>query len=465
MASNKLYHLINTLDKTEIRQIRKLLQSPFFTRREDLPRLFACLSPYQWAGKTLPSSEEAFRQTFPDQAYDDTRLRGSKSDLLALIEEYLLLAHQRQATVDNRLLLANIYRRRGLAKHFGSCMKKAQAWLDQSKVRDVDYFSKLQEYQVLHMQFQTQTQRTGQLNLQEISDTMDVHYLMKKLQHACTQLTHQAVYKTTYDYGLLPKLLEDIEQNGYLDHPCISTYYYCYRFLSEQYNLDHFHQFRSQLQKNRTFFPEEEQKDLYLVAINFCIRQMNAGNALFSRQVWELYQEGLENNFLLEDGRLSSFTFNNIVANSIHLQEYTWLETFIESYEGKLEESSRSNIVSFNRARLAYARRDYKTAMLLLQNSEYKDLINNLISKSILLYIYYELGEFDLVESHLDSLNQFIRRREVSDYHRSNYLNLIRLVRKLVALQSFDKDKRAQLRQEIEDTEILSAKEWLLQQL
>jgi len=464
MATNKLNNLINTLDKTEIRQIRKLLKSPFFTRREDLPRLFACLSARRWKNKALPSAEEMYRSTFPGQAYDDTQLRGSKSDLLALVEEYLLIAHHRQSAIDNRLLLANIYRRRGLSKHFDSCMKKANQLLEESQVRNVDYFSKLHEHQVLHMQFQTQTQRTGALNLQEIADTIDHLYLMKKLRHTCTQLTHEAVYKTSYNYGLLPNLLQEIKNGDYLKHPAIATYYYCFRFLTGGQTLDDFLQFRKQLQDNRFFFPEEEQKDLYLVAINLCIRQINAGSPPFSRQVWELYHEGLSANLLLEDDRLSSFTFNNIVAISIKLQEYTWLEEFIETYQEKLEEKYRSNIVNFSRARLEYALGNYKKAMLLLQHSEYKDLINNLISKTLLLKIYFELEEFDLLESHLDSLHHFIRRREVSDYHRTNYLNIIRLVRKLVALEA-GKSKRKKLRQEIEATEILSEREWLLQRI
>ena len=465
MNQNKLNSLVNTLNKTEIRQIRKLLKSPFFTRREDLPRLFASLSAKRWVNKPLPTSEQLFKKAFPGIPYDDVKLRGSMSDLLVLIEEYLLIAHHRQAAIDNRLLLADIYRRRGLAKHFGSCMKKAEMLLDESQERNIDHYSRRVEHQVQYMQFQTQTQRTGKLNLQEISDTMDAHYLMKKLRHACTQLTHQAVSTTKYDLGLLPKVLEEIEKGDYLNYPALATYYYCYRFLTEEYNLDRFLQFRQQLQENQTFFPEEELKDLFLLAINFCIRQINAGQLPFYRQAWELYQEGLKTNYLLENDRLSYFTFNNIVATSIQLEEYDWLESFIENYQGRLEASYRQNVVNFNRARLAYANGDYKKSMLLLQNSEYKDLINNLISKTLLLKIYFELQEFDLLESHLDSLNNFIRRRDVSDYHRKNYLNIIRFVRKLVALEPYNKGKSLQLRNEIETTEILSEKEWLLEQV
>ena len=103
--------------------------------------------------------------------------------------------------------------------------------------------------------------------------------------------------------------------------------------------------------------------------------------------------------------------------------------------------------------------------MLYLQNVESKDLVNNLISKTLLMRIYYELEEYDSLFSHLDSFQIYIRRREVSDFHRKNYMNAIRLVKKLVALPELDKQAKKKLREEIESEEVLTEREWLLSKL
>ena len=147
------------------------------------------------------------------------------------------------------------------------------------------------------------------------------------------------------------------------------------------------------------------------------------------------------------------------------MEEFDWLEKIIENYSEKLEMEYRDSTVNFNLARLEYTRKNYGKAMLHLQKVESKDLVNNLISKTLLMRIYYELEEFDSLFSHLDSFQIFIRRREVSDFHRKNYLNAIRLVKKLVALPELDKKARKALKKEIEAEEILTEREWLLEKL
>ena len=142
---------------------------------------------------------------------------------------------------------------------------------------------------------------------------------------------------------------------------------------------------------------------MYLFAINFFIRKLNQGGKKISHEILDLYKDGLEANYFLENGMLSRFTFNNIVAAGIFTEEFDWLEKFIETYSEKLETEYRDSTVSFNLARLEYKRENYGKAMLHLQKVDSKDLVNNLISKTLLMRIYYELEEYDSLFSHLDS--------------------------------------------------------------
>jgi tetratricopeptide (TPR) repeat protein len=265
------------------------------------------------------------------------------------------------------------------------------------------------------------------------------------------------------NYGLLPQVIDRIEQDGFLN--TIALYYFCYRFMTEHYSLDYFRMFRTELAENGFRFPNPELKNLYLLAINFCIRKMNEGNEPFIQEGWELYNEGLEKGFLLENKRLSPFTFNNIVAFGIKLHLYDDVERFIHKYREFLEATQQEAYVSFNLARLEYQRKHYDKALQYLQTADFKDLVNNLIAKTLLLKIYYELDEFDLLESHLDSFRSFIRRRELSDYHRQNYQNIIALVKKLTSIRPGDREALSLLRKRIEETVILTEREWLIEQL
>ena len=101
--------------------------------------------------------------------------------------------------------------------------------------------------------------------------------------------------------------------------------------------------------------------------------------------------------------------------------------------------------------------------MRLLAQMDFKDHLHNLISKYILLKIYYEEGEFDALESLLDSLAAYLRRREIVENQKINGQNIIRLTRGLLRLNAYDKEKRQVLRKEIEKTRPLTERKWFLE--
>ncbi|MCB0572295.1 MAG: hypothetical protein KDC66_21155 [Phaeodactylibacter sp.] len=463
MAAPVLYEVLLKLEKAELRRLAKFVRSPFFTHRQEMGRMFSCLSVCLYRGRALPDKALLFRKSFPGRDYDDLLLRATMSDLRELVEEFLAWQKMRSGDLRYWLALAAEYRERGLGKFFNQAMKKVEKGLGGQPFRNADYLAQLLDYQLERAQFETRTVRTGELPLQAIADSIDALFLAQKLRHACTQLSHQAVFKTEYDFGLLPKVLGEVEAGGFLRIPAIALYYYCYRFLTEQDSLGFFRQFRQELRENGSHFPDSELKNLYLLAINYCIRKLNEGHGPFVLEGWELYQEGLAQGFLLEHGRLSGFTFNNVAAFGIKLGVFEAVEAFIEQYRDKLEPVQQESFVHFNLARLEYTRGNYTAALHLMQTADFKDLVNNLIAKTMLLKIYFELDEFDLLDSHLESFRRFIHRREVSDYHRENYTNIIALVKKLMALPPGDSAARAALQAEAENKSVLTEREWLLE--
>lgn len=466
MTTPLLYILIKKLKNEEIRQLKKYIRSPFVTHREDLALMFYALADCLYVKKALPAKEVLFEKTFGETAiYDDQKLRSSMSDLHLLIEEYLKWQAMQSDEIGSYLALAALYRQRNLTKHFQRTIKKVEKKQENQSLRNPDFYQNYLQFQIENAQFQAANQRAGKLNLQEIGDTMDIHYLSQKLRHVCTQLSHRAVFQADYEFGLLQGWINMIEESDYLEVPAVALYYYCYRFLTEAYSQIYFRKFREELLEHQQHFPKEELKDLYRAAINFCIRKLNEGSLEFTREGWELFQEGLKTGIFLENNRLSRFTFDNVVGFGLRLKEYSAVENFIKNYEKKLADAYRKSTVYFNLARLEYNRKNFDAALNYLHTSDPKDLVNQLISKTLLLKIYYESEEFDLLESHLDSFRLFIRRREVSDYHRKNFQNIIAYTRKITGLAPYDKTERLKLKNAILEEAILTERDWLLKKL
>ena len=460
----KLYNTLRKLEKEEIWQLKKLLQSPFFVFRKDVGKLFNCLYPYVIKDKQFPRKEVVFKKVFPQRAFNDGLLRGVMSDLFELIEEYFLIMEQRSNSIRRRHRLAAIYRQRELSKCYQSVVKKTEELLEKYPQRNEFYFRQLLDFQKEKMEFELVNQRTKSFNLNEVSETIDVLYLVQKLKHTCIQFSHQKVFKTDYDAGILSNLLELIDLDKYLKIPAIGIYYYCYRFLTETDGDEYFQQFKEILFKHSNNFDQNEIKGLHLHAINFCIGQANRGRPQFRKEILDLYKDGLDAGYLIEDGQISRFTYNNIVGAGTSLEEFEWSQNFIEQYADLLDVDFRESTVSFNMARLEYSRKNYKAALLHLQNTEYEDVLNAIIAKTMIARIYYEEKSMDSLFSHLDSFQIYIRRKEVSDFYRKNVLNNIRYLKNLIALTG-EKKQIESLRKEIENEEVLTEKSWLLERL
>ncbi len=460
MQDSRLIALLRTLTRTEQRELRKVAASPFFIQRQDVPALLDLLLGCINDGLPIPDKAGAHRQLYPDLPFDDHRVRMAMSFLMKIAEQYLVHTAFFSDEVKAKTKLAEVYRQRGLAKHFDRAMREAQDVQAAKPLRNAEFFTDDYYVQMEQYRFTSIAARTAPQNLQAINDNLDMAYFAQKLKQACLLLSHQAVYKTDYHFGMLDEVLRYVEAQQLLGIPAIAVYYNCYRALTEPEQSDHFHQLKRLLVEEQSKFPQHEIADLYLLAINYCIRHYNQGNPAYLPDEFELYQEGLKRSYFLNNGTLSRFTYRNVVTLGLKLQAFDWVENFVNEFKGNLEPKHRQPMYSFNMARLAYERRQPGMALQLLQKSEYSDLLLNLAAKTLMLKIFYENGDYDTLDSHLSAMQKFIRRKKIMGYHRENYLNFAVFLKRLI--EANDKVALDVLREEIRGAGGVAEREWLL---
>jgi hypothetical protein len=464
MQKNLLWETLSAFSKTELRDFDRFVRSPYFNQKAACTLLFehlyTCLRE-----KQVPEPTGAFAAVWPEDGYNDQKMRLLNSDLLRLTEEFqtaqVVLAQQNRRAIA----LSAQYRQRNLAKHHRIALREARQALSAYTWRNAEYFDELGELEMEQYRFAASVKRFEEFNLQEISDLMDVAFIARKLRHACFTLSHQAVFKKQYHLGMLESVLQHIEREAatLLHYPAVALYYHACRFLAGQNGELHFEQFRLLLTETAHLFPEDEIRALYLLAINFGVKKSNEYGQAWLRATFELYKEGLARRLLLENGFLSRFAYNNIVGIAMRLGEADWAESFLLTYKPLLERRYREASFSLNSARVAYMRQRYGLALQYLQNADYKDFINSMNAKILQMKIYYETDEVELLISHLDSLQNYIRRQGPVGYHRENYLRIVRYVRQLVRTAPATRKSLSQLEQKIQSESILlTEKEWLL---
>jgi hypothetical protein len=463
MEKSRLLRLLRTLSAAEMRDLKKFVRNPLFNRRSEVPALLDLLEKSLKTDRAIPDKERAFREVFGKAEHNDHRVRLAMSFLYQLTGQFLAVQSFLHDQPRYRRHLATIFRQRNLHEPFTKTWEEAAAAQQALPLRNADFFE--ENYQLLleKHRFAVETQTVDRLDFQELSDRLDHAFLARKLWQACFMLSHQSVSDARYRFGLLDAALAHMEHSDALGLPAISIYYHCYRALTEPGEPHHFQQFKSLLMQYDALFPVEELRDLYILAINFCIRQYNAGNQAYLSEQFEFYKKGFENKYFLIDGVLSRYTYQNAATIGLVLHELEWVDRFVHEYRNALREEQREGLFSFNLARLEYSRRNLGKALQLLQKAEYKDIMLGLAAKTLQLKIFYELQEFDLLESHLQAIRAFIRRKKMARYQLENYLNTVYFTQKMLETNVFDKEARAALRREIEGTKAVAEKEWLLE--
>jgi len=468
MIKSRLIEVLRTFSKKDFREFKKWIDSPFHNQRQDVVALYNyLLENNNLHNESSLDKQIVFPYVYKDEKYDDSKMRQVMHFMFKSIEDYLSYIEINKNPTYLKIALARNYRKKKLVKQAEKTINSIENELKRAEIQSNAYFRNkyLFEEEKYNFLIGLKQVRT-ELNLQDASESLEISFIVDKLNQAGLMASHKSVYNVEYDVGLLNEVLKYIENKDLLTKPYVATYYYIYKTLVEKEVDSHFENLKLRINSFGHIFPPEEKGPIYLMAINYCIRRMNASAKEYVKEAFWLYKEGIENKALIEDtGNLSRFAFQNVIAIALRLKEYKWVEDFINNYQSFLQEKYRKSSVHYNQAKLYYEKGDYEKATELFMQFEHKDILLNLNAKSMLLKMYYEQSEFRILESLLESVRAYLQRKKVMGYHKSNYKNIIRYTKKLLKVNPYSKAQKEKLKAEIETAKPLTEKAWLLKQL
>lgn len=471
MQKSNLISILKRLSKRDWREFRKFVRSPYFNQREDVVQLFDYLDE---AIHFLPpiaiNRKKVFSKVY-QEVFDEKKLRHTTSFLLKVLKKYLLQAEFETDKTQTQQYLCQSFRKKGMEVFFEKELIQSRAILEKEIYRDRKFYLKNYELGMEEAGFTAAHLRKENKNFQSTADHLTISFVASMLQLGCEIQSHQTMSEQDYDLRLLPEILELIAAGNYKNIPVVNLYFHCYNSIENLKNNEiekserHFQALKKLIHQHWQLIPPNEIRDIYLYAINYCIKRLNSGERDFIREAFELFRSGLENETLLEEGILSSFTYKNITRLGMALMENKWVEQFLEDFKKYLHPRERENTWRYNLAFFYFQQEKYQPAMQLLLRVEFKDMLNNLDARRMLLKSYFELGEYNALDSLLDSFSRYIQRQKEMGYHRENYLNLIRFVKKIIHARREDKKIWQELKKEIEATNRLAEREWLLEKL
>ncbi|MBK9336670.1 MAG: hypothetical protein IPM98_08765 [Lewinellaceae bacterium] len=468
MQKSVLIEIVRSLSRKEVRDMHKWLLSPAHNQREDVIRLFDFLNKHLTGdGDEAVEKSRVWKAVFPDEPYDDARMRQVMYFLLKAIEEYLVFEDSAADQARYLGALTKIYRSRKLDKAYRQAYRQGRDYLEKQPLRNGYYLMHAYFFDLEEYNHRLPISQNTPVNLQESADALEKWFLAEKMRIACAMIAHRNVFqKINYEPGLLNEALAYVQRKELLDEPAIASFYYAYLAITNPAEESYFDQLEKLLHNEIGRFDPSEARVLYIAAINYCVAKINQGRTDFARRAFLFYRTGSETGVLLDNNSISRYTFGNAVVSALRIHEFDWAERFIEKFQFYLEEKERESMVHFNLARLYFEKGEYGKAQQLLTKFEYDDMLLNLVAKTMLLKIYYEESEFSAYESLLESMRTYLQRKEaISPNHRTLYKNFLSIMRKLMHLNPYSKVQKDKFRALVVDTNPLLEKEWLLKQV
>lgn len=464
-TDSTLYQLFSALTPTELKELDKAIHSPFFNYRDEEVLLYNYLLKTKKVKPEAITAENACKHIFPGQKFDPAKLRHVMTYLTRIINRYLAINEMEENGEQQKLLLARTLRKRGLSKHFTASYTEAENHLDNEAPLSPElYYHKFQLHSEYYIHSIT-NRRAQNTDVQRLSTDLDLFYTVQKLKHACNILSYKNVFKLEHTDSLIQETLALLSKEQLKEDPLVALLYQNYLCLSEPDNETYFVQLKKLLLNNSQRIDRKELRDIFTLAINYCIKRLNTGGQRYYQEVFEIYEAGLQSSVFEERGQLSPFTYKNISAIAIGLKKYNWVAKFLEDYKSKLNSDIRDDFYTYCMARYYFAINDYERVMSLLQAVEIKEQFTDLDARVLLIKTYYELDEFGLLDYSIDNLKQQLKRKKLQTYHETVYGNFAKYVGRLTRLRPYDKKSKTALQSKLQATAAVAEKEWLLRKL
>lgn len=465
MNKSNLISLLATFSKNEAKDFKKWLQSLYHNQRSDIILMFdAIFDKNVLKSEEHIEKEKIYKKIFNNEKYDDAKMRQVMYFLLKSAESYLLYEYYHKDEIRNKIAISDIYKHRQLDRTFLKNIDEVEEELSNSELKNYTYW--FHEYNIQSTRlsyYEKQAQKVAPSK--KLLSALDYYYIASKLKQSCLILSWFSVSKHNFKLDLLEEILSYVRENQLTEIPAIGIYYYIYNTLIDLENEEHFYLLKEKISNTSHYFPLDEQKEIYLAAINYCIRRLNVGHTKFLNEVFDLYKSGFSKRIFVDNNRISRSTFQNAINIAGRLKQFDWAEKVIHDFQEYLDKDERDDLVNFSMALINYEKKDYKKALRLFSQVEYKSVLMNLVSRSYIIRMLYEQDEWGVLEAQLESVQNYLRRKEVIGYHKIPYKNYVKFTKKLMKSDIMSRSEKEKLKTEITESQNLPAKDWLLTQL
>ncbi len=469
----KLYELLRSLEGREEVQLKKYLDSPFFTESKFPIRLFNILRE-NYPGYTQVNREKVFTRLYPGEDFDTRKLNYRYHELYKLVEDFLLQQEFRQSESLQGAARREAYKRKRLYPEFRKASMQEINALPRPNKREADGFEQAFEiYDDIYNHPESISYGSGRDIVRQAVDQLDLQFILQKLKYICDQLARTKTYDEQPDSRFFTAVLEEAAKLKE-DYPIIRIFYRLATYYLGDKSEDELREILRQFHELAPQLSMSNQRFLIAKLVIPASIKINANKLSFVEDLFQLLKYGDDSGLYRRSGLVSDATFLNTCTVGARKGEYKWTQAYIERNKPFLPKKSAEEAAVLGEALLLSGKEQYLQALKLLRNLSKKQTPYRLRLHSLTVCCMlgrHLQGEQLLVPlySYVKAFNRFIyRQNDLSKDRRQAYLNFGKAVLHIAQLRSSnwnDPAERKALLEWMNQFDNLQLRKWLVEQV
>lgn len=444
MKKTKLVKLLSTFSRSEIKEFRDFVMSPFYNTNKNVISLNEALMKFHPGyDSKLFTEEHIYSEVFGAGKFDYFKIKNISSDLYNLALGYLRLVSNpsTEFTGDYNLIvqlrqrkLFNLHKKTvlSLSDNFRKKELKGSEFL-------YDNYLLTKENQLVDL-FEKPSSISGILSE---FDSFYEYLIFHILQYYNLMIHIGKENNIKIDIKMIDEIVSYLEKGPVSKHPTTLSYQYLillkikgseeYYFILKDHYFKHFDEMDA---------PAAYRAHMHM--FGYCADMYNfKGDRRFVNEGYELYKHSYLNG-RVTSGELLYPDFVNFIKVFVRAGDIELAKKFIADYSAKLPREQFENCINFSNAYISHFEGDLKNALTYISKVNFPLAILKVQVKIMQVQLNYQLGFYEETRSLVDAFKKTLTKEEViSEDYKSSILSFMKHTINLINLkQETDRKKR-----------------------
>lgn len=456
---------LKNLTAEELERFGKFINSPFFNTRPKIISLFNCLKEH--ADKELLAKKAIFPVVYPDEPYNDVKMRRLLSHFAELYEKFLgYLGAEKWDEDLYKMRALEVMKEKGMTENYKEAYRQTSKYMKGKFSKDDAYYKNFAGIELLNFS-------TGSAeSLQNALDYTDLNFVFSKLHCFRDVMIYQALNVQKYSFklqlydeviGYVQENLKTIKKN----HPNLYIIYLAVMSMQNKDDEAHINELTSYIKKHGDKFDKSRLNYYYTYVTTYYWMRINEGNTEYRKNVLDIYKYLDLKDLLKVERYISHDVVNSVVIAAISNYEYGWLENFIEKYKNDIEPEFAGDVYHLSLAKLYFNKEDYPKALEHLNNVDYKDPKYYVNAKIVLSKTLYEQGDLEGIKYVIDNFKHYAYRNRKLLPQQAEYVKtFIAYLSRLIQIKKRGKANTERLKKSLEKEKLfVPQKSWFYEKL